>query len=164
MLIYRRASILALGAGIALAALTVPAARAAKQWDTYTAITFTVTGSADPLAPSNVGANGTQTHTYMITDYDDVDHWIDPDESAPNNQGHPDEQLPGSDIDYSTDSPATLTFDGTSQFVFTAPAQAGDYDIYITGTDRDQVIPPGETGNRNDSDDTDNWWNLPTGD
>lgn len=148
----------------AVLASSAVAAHAAKQWDPYTAITFTVSGVDDPLAPSNVGANGVQTHSYTITSYDDVDHWIDPNESAPNNEGHPDVKPPPSDIDYSTDSPATLTFDGASTFTFTSPSTGGDYDIYFTGTDRDQVIGSGESGSRRDPDNTDNWWTSVNGD
>lgn len=146
-------------------AVTSGAAQAAKQWDSYTAITFTVSGSDDPLAPSNVGANGTQTHTYTIGSYDDVDHWIDPDEAPPNDKGYPDVSPPPSDIDYSCpESPTSLTFDGASTFTFTSPSTGGDFDIYFTGTDRDQVIGSGESGSRRDPDNKDNWWTLPNGD
>ncbi len=167
--------LLALSTGLALAGGT---ANAAKQWDPYTGITFSVTGLDDAMAPSNEGDNGLQQDTYQIISYGDVDHWIDPDESAPNNEGYPAENLPFYDITYSTDAaPAPtgvascLMFNGDTShnmdtstnadyFIFTAPDQDGVFTMKFTGTDQSQVIGPGETGSRRDPDNTDNWWDI----
>jgi hypothetical protein len=149
------------GAFLGLAVSVPQSAQAAKQWDPYMAISFTVSGTDDPIAPSNVGANGLQISDYSVTNYDDVDHWIDPDESQPNNEGYPDEQLPYSDIDTYTDAPSPGGISGSGpDYTYTAPGSGGTYTIGFTGTDRDQVIGPGESGNRNDPDNTDNWWEL----
>ena len=185
--------LLALGAGLAL---TTGTAHAAKQWDPYTAINFTVTGSDAEMAPSAEGDNGLQTTPFNVTTYNDTDHWIDPAESAPNNEGYPYENLPFGDITFSSDADPyfsvnaddpylalgwyaglALQFNGSptdttaaksnsvleDDFTFAAPDQDGDFGIYFTGTDRDQTIGPGESGSRNDPDNTSQWWNMDPG-
>jgi hypothetical protein len=187
----RPLALLAWSAGLAL--LTT-SAHAAKQWDPYSAINFTVSGSDDEMAPSGEGDNGLQTRGFDVTQYDDTDHWIDPNESTPNNQGYPNESLPFGDINYRSDADAyfsnndplsslgwadyrALQFNGSAydtvgakvsgnqgdDFTFCAPDEGGDFALYFTGTDADQVIGPGESGNRNDPDNTDNWWDLDPG-
>ncbi len=175
---------------VAVAMSLSGSARAAKQWDPYTAISFTVNGSDAEMAPSAEGDNGLQTTGFDVVTYSDTDHWIDPNESAPNNEGYPSENLPFGDIDYAssadfwfTSSPLvadgwqnskSLVFNGWSQdttsarisgniqddFTFASPDLAGAYTLQFTGTDRNQTIPAGDSGNRNDPNNTDNWWDI----
>lgn len=134
-------------------------AYAAKVWDPHTAIDFVMAGTDDPIAPSDVGDNGLITRDFVIIRYRDVDHWIDPDESVPGNEGWPDEDLPQGDIDYYTDAPSPGGLEAMEgAFRYTAPSIAGDFVVKLTGTDRSQTIAPGEGGTRHDQDNTDNWW------
>ena len=152
--------VLPLSLGVALVMVS-GAVHAAKQWDPNTAITFTVSGTSDAIAPTNVGDNGVQSDTYQVTAFNDTDHWIDPDESAPNNEGYPSGNLPYTDIDLYTDAPFPGGLSGNGPtYTYTAPSAGGTYTVGFTGTDRDQSIGSGESGNRNDPDNTDNWWNL----
>jgi len=145
---------------VAEACLGSPRAQAARQWDPYEAITFTVSGTDAPIAPSNIGDNGLVTRQFDIIAYADADHWIDSDESPPG-EDWPSETLPLADIDYSTDAPSPGGLvPGADCFVYTAPDIGGDFEVILTGTDRSQAIGPGEGGSRHDTDNTDNWWNL----
>ncbi len=155
--------VLAGGAALAAGLLAPRTAQAAKQWDAGTAIEFNVDGSDDPIAPSNNGDNGIMTQDYTVTRFHDKDHWIDPNEAVPNNEDNPEEDLPYSDIDTYTDAPAPGGLshsEGSSIYTYTAPEVGGDFTIGFTGTDRSQTIGRDDSGDRHDTDNTDNWWDL----
>lgn len=155
----------------ALVCCCVKPVQAAKVWDPYTAIEFVVSGDDDPLPPSYFEDNGPVTTDFTADKFHDVDHWIDPDESVPNNEGYPSEDLPYSDIEYTTDAapPGGLVADvdangnltGTFTFTMTGVNGNDTCSILFTGNDNSQTIAQGESGTRNDPDNLDNWWDDP---
>lgn len=162
---------------VALLVLTPNVAQARKVWDPGDAIKFEMSGGTDWLPPSNAGDNGLQTTTFSVANdsggnpiYTDSDHWIDDDESLPQDEkeGKTSDALPSSDIDFSPDNdgPNGIKQDesGGWTFVYTAAEEGGSYPVKFTGTDRSQTVPDGESGNRRDPDNTDNWWDDELGD
>lgn len=129
--------------------VAVPAASAGRSWDTGAAISGYLEGKDITIAAS---VTGPSTDTMSRCDTHDGDHWIDEEQSTPDDQG--------------TDADAWATWSATKCWwwceggavsqgnwttTWTAPAEAGEWRLECAAEDLPKEIPPSESGCRDDS-------------